>query len=117
MKKPKWVIEKEQARRKASAETVWLFGLHAVRDALLNPRRDRLRLVVTQNALDRLGDAVAASGLTPEITDPRRFDAPLDPESVHQGAALEVKPLHWGALTEVVLRPGAGAPRVVLLTA
>jgi len=115
MKKPKWVIEKEQARRKASAETVWLFGLHAVRDALLNPHRERLRLVVTQNALDRLGDAVAASGLTPEINDPRRFDAPLDPDSVHQGAALEVKPLHWGPLPEVVLRPGPAAPRVVLL--
>ncbi len=109
------MIEKEQARRKASAETVWLFGLHAVRDALLNPRRDRLRLVVTQNALDRLGDAVAASGLAPEICDPRRFDAPLDPDSVHQGAALEVKPLHWGPLPEVVLRPGPAAPRVVLL--
>jgi 23S rRNA (guanosine2251-2'-O)-methyltransferase len=119
MQKPKWVIEKEQARRKAAAETVWLFGLHAVRDALLNPRRDRLRLVVTPNALDRLGDAVAASGLAPEISDPRRFDAPLDPDSVHQGAALEVKPLDWGPLADVVLRPGdspaQGAPRVVLL--
>ncbi len=70
MKKPKWVIEKEQARRKASAETVWLFGLHAVRDALLNPRRDRLRLIVTQNALDRLGDAVAASALRPRSAIP-----------------------------------------------
>jgi 23S rRNA (guanosine2251-2'-O)-methyltransferase len=115
MKKPKWVIEKEQARRKAATDTVWLFGLHAVRDALLNPRRQRLRLVVTQNALDRLGDAVAAADIAPEICDPRRFAAPLDPDSVHQGAALEVKPLDWGPLSEVVLRPGTGAPRVVLL--
>ena len=34
MKKPTWVIEKEQAKRASAAETVWLFGLHAVRDAL-----------------------------------------------------------------------------------
>ncbi|MEL6167652.1 MAG: RNA methyltransferase [Pseudomonadota bacterium] len=96
MKKPAWVIEKEQARRKTASETVWLFGLHAVRDALSNPRRQRQRLVLTKNAADRLGDAVALGGLEPEIADPRRFPVPLDPGSVHQGAALEVRPLDWG---------------------
>ena len=96
MKKPPWVIEKERARRGAARETLWLFGLHAVRDALLNPARERLRLVVTRNALDRLGEAVA-QGPEPEIADPRRFPVPLDPGSVHQGAALEVRPLDWGA--------------------
>lgn len=102
MKKPKWVIEKEQARRGASQATLWLFGLHAVRDALENPAREKLRLVVTKNALDRLGDAVATSGLTPEISDPRKFAAPLDQGSVHQGAALEVRPLDWGPLEDLV---------------
>jgi hypothetical protein len=34
-------------------------GLHAVRDALLNPRREKLRLIVTKNAADKLADAVA----------------------------------------------------------
>ncbi|MCC7322162.1 MAG: 23S rRNA (guanosine(2251)-2'-O)-methyltransferase RlmB [Rubellimicrobium sp.] len=112
MKKPAWVIEKEQARRAAAAETVWLFGLHAVRDALLNPRRDRLRLIVTPNALEKLKDAVAIAAMTPEIVDPRRFSAPLDPGSVHQGAALEARPLAWGGLGEHAT--GAGA-RIVLL--
>ena len=59
MTKPKWVIDKERARKAARDETVWLFGLHAVRDALVNPRRDKLRLVLTRNAADRLGDALA----------------------------------------------------------
>ena len=114
MKKPDWVIDKERARRAAAAETVWLFGLHAVRDALMNPARQRLRLVATRNAADRLAEAIAAAGMTPEIVDPRRFDAPLAPDSVHQGAALEVRPLDWGGL-EAVAAAGAGRPLVVLL--
>jgi 23S rRNA (guanosine2251-2'-O)-methyltransferase len=112
-RKPKWVVEKEQSRKAVARDTVWLFGLHAVRDALRNPRRERLRLVVTQNAQDRLQEDIAVSGMTPEISDPRRFAAPLDPGSVHQGAALEVKPLEWGSLAGVVI--GAAVPRVILL--
>jgi len=115
MKKPKWVIEKEQARRASAAETVWLFGLHAVRDALLNPAREKLRLVVTRNAADRLADAITEAGMTPEIADPRRFPAPIDPGSVHQGAALEVKPLVWGALQDRCLAQEGQVPLVVLL--
>ncbi len=116
MKKPAWVIEKERARRAAAAETVWLFGLHAVRDALMNPAREKLRLVLTKNAADRLGDALAADGPAPEIVDPRKFDAhvPLGPDSVHQGAALEVKPLRWGGVEEICAA-GPGAALVVAL--
>ncbi|MEQ8257375.1 MAG: 23S rRNA (guanosine(2251)-2'-O)-methyltransferase RlmB [Roseovarius confluentis] len=114
-KKPKWVVEKEQAKKASAAETVWLFGLHAVRDALENPRREKLRLVVTKNAADKLSDAIAASGMEPEMADPRKFSAPLDPQSVHQGAALEVKPLDWGAMEDVCLGDGVRPPRVLLL--
>ncbi|SEP96704.1 23S rRNA (guanosine2251-2'-O)-methyltransferase [Loktanella sp. DSM 29012] len=115
MKKPKWVIAKEQGKRAAAAETVWLFGLHAVRDALLNPRRERLRLVVTQNALAKLQDAVTIAGIEPEICDPRKFAAPIDAGSVHQGAALEVKPLDWGSLQDIALGAGPEPARIVLL--
>jgi len=115
MKKPTWVIEKEQAKKAAKSETIWLFGLHAVRDALLNPNRQIERLVVTKNAADKLSDAIAQSGITPELSDPRKFAAPLDSGSVHQGAALEAKPLAWGSLEDVALAPGQGAPRLVLL--
>lgn len=115
MEKPKWVIEKEQAKRASAAETVWLFGLHAVRDALENPARKRLRLVVTRNALAKLEDAIAASGMEPEISDPRKFAAPIDAGSVHQGAALEVKPLNWGSLEDLALGDGPMPPRIVML--
>ncbi len=112
--KPKWVIEKEQTRRDEARATFWLFGLHAVRDALGNPCREKHRLVVTKNASDKLAPAIETSGLAPEIADPRRFDVPLDPGSVHQGAALEVSPLDWGPLDRIVTQ-GPGAPVFVLL--
>ncbi|MZR11723.1 23S rRNA (guanosine(2251)-2'-O)-methyltransferase RlmB [Maritimibacter sp. DP07] len=114
-KKPKWVVEKERSKRAAAAETLWLFGLHAVRDALVNPRREKLRLVVTKNAADKLADAIESAGLEPEIADPRKFPVPLDPGSVHQGAALEVKPLDWGPIDSVCMGDGETAPMVVLL--
>lgn len=112
-KKPKWVVEKEQAKKASGAETVWLFGLHAVRDALLNPKRKKLRLMVTLNAQGKLADAIAEAGIEPEIVDPRKFKAPIDPNSVHQGAVLEVKPLNWGGLSENCI--GAEVPRLLLL--
>lgn len=113
-KKPSWVIDKERAKRAAAAETVWLFGLHAVRDALMNARRVRLRLVLTLNAAERLGpEVIAAGGLEPEIADARKFPVPLDPSSVHQGAALEVKALDWGPVDEVLAGPEG--PRLVVL--
>ena len=113
MKKPKWVVAKEQDKRAQSRETVWLFGLHAVRDALQNPQREKLRLVVTLNAQAKLEEAIAQSGMAPEVVDPRKFSAPLDPGSVHQGAALEVKPLEWGRLEDVCI--GDVSPRVIML--
>lgn len=115
-KKPAWVVEKERSRRAAAAETLWLFGLHAVRDALSNPAREKLKLIVTKNAADKLGEAIAQAGIAPELADARRFPAPLEPQAVHQGAALEVRPLDWGSLEDICApRPGAPAPRVVLL--
>ena len=108
-KKPDWVIQKEKDRKPG---TVWLFGLHAVRDALENPRRQKLRLIATKNAVDRLGDSINKSGMLPEIADARKFPAPLDPSSVHQGAALEVKPLDWGQLGDLI---GDGPQTVLLL--
>lgn len=113
-KKPSWVVDKERGRKAEAKETVWLFGLHAVRDALLNPAREKLHLIVTRNALDKLEDAVAEAGIEPELVDARSFSAPIDEGSVHQGAAMEVRPLNWGKLADVAVS-GQGAPLVVLL--
>ena len=112
--KPDWVVDKERAKRAEARETIWLFGIHAVRDALVNPRREKLRLVLTKNAADRLAEAVAESGMTPEVVEPRKFSVPIAEDSVHQGAAVEVRPLNWGKLEDVAIT-GEGAPLVVCL--
>lgn len=114
-KKPIWIVEKERQRRAGADETVWLFGTHAVRDALVNPMRERLRLVLTKNAFDKLESEIKASGMEPEIVEPRNFKVPIDPQSVHQGAALEVKPLDWGDMSGVCAPRKDPAPRVVIL--
>jgi 23S rRNA (guanosine2251-2'-O)-methyltransferase len=115
MQKPTWVVEKERNKRLTALETFWIFGLHAVRDALLNPRRTKLRLVITKNAFDRLADAITGSDLIVEITDPRKFSVPIDLQSVHQGAALEVKALDWGPLTDLAAVSSGAAPVILLL--
>ena len=100
-KKPQWVVDKERDRKSAAAQTIWLFGLHAVRDALGNPKREKLRLMVTQNAHQKLEADIKAAGIEPEIYDPRKFKPPIDPSSVHQGAAIEVKALQWGDVMDM----------------
>lgn len=113
-KKPTWVVEKEREKRGETPVTVWLFGLHAVRDALMNPARVKHRLILTPNAQAKLEDAITAGNIEPEIQDPRKFSAPLDAQSVHQGAALEVDPLVWGSLSERCAPRGEN-PVVLLL--
>ena len=113
MKKPKWVVEKEQGKKVERDATVWLFGLHAVRDALMNSSRIKLRLILTLNAQIKLTEAIDYAGIIPDVVDARRFTAPIDPGSVHQGVALEVKPLDWGSLNDVAI--GEASPRLILL--
>jgi 23S rRNA (guanosine2251-2'-O)-methyltransferase len=114
-RKPAWIIAKERAAR-GGGDSVWLFGIHAVHDALANPARRCLRLVVTPNAAERLGALAGRPGVETRVADPRRFDAPLDPGSVHQGAALEALPLDWGDPDETCRpRPEDPAPVVVAL--
>ncbi|MBC6408683.1 MAG: RNA methyltransferase [Rhodobacteraceae bacterium] len=119
-RKPAWVIAKEQMRKTAAAQSLWLFGLHAVRGALLNPAREKLRLVATANAARKLADAIAMSGMTAEICDARRFTAPLDAQSVHQGVALWVRPLRWPPLETLCAPPAnpcaeTAPPRILAL--
>ncbi len=83
----------ETGRHRIGTPRYWLYGVHPVREAIGNPDRGKYRLVVTQNALNRLGECVSSSGLVPEVVPPRNFPVKFESGTSHQGCALLVDPL------------------------
>lgn len=88
---------------------VYLYGLHTVRAALDNPRREKRSLLVTPNALMRLGESGGIGDMRPVETTPRELDRLLGADAVHQGVALEVDPVGRFGLKDL------HAPRLVVL--
>jgi 23S rRNA (guanosine2251-2'-O)-methyltransferase len=80
---------------------VYLYGLHTVRAALDNPLRDKRALLATPNALLRLRETGAVSGVPITETTPKELDRLLGGEAVHQGVALEVEPVSRFGLNDV----------------
>jgi len=72
---------------------VYLYGLHTVRAALDNPRRDKRELLTTPNALARLRETGDIPRLKQREVTPRQLDEILGRDAVHQGVALEVAPV------------------------
>ncbi len=56
MKKPKWVVEKERLRKSEKEESFFLFGLHAVEDALFNPRRKKIAINTYKKCPSEVGE-------------------------------------------------------------
>jgi len=90
-----------------------IFGIHAVEAALLNHRRSIAKLFLTDNAERRLQQALSLRHLAHERVLPKDLDRRLGPDTVHQGALIEVEPLPEPALRDLA-RAGAGRPIVAL---
>lgn len=89
----------------------WLYGLHAVRAALANPERRRLRVLVSDPEL------VAGSpggGPALEVVRREELDRIL-PDRVHQGAALLTMPLPEADFEDAALPLPGRTNRVVVL--
>jgi 23S rRNA (guanosine2251-2'-O)-methyltransferase len=93
---------------------VRLFGLHAVEAALRNAGRPLNRLLLTENAENRLKDALSQRQAAPERVSPRDLDRILGPDTVHQGALLETEHLEEPLLADVAQRADAAGPLIVL---
>ena len=96
--------ERRRARRDAAKaargggkdddDQLYLYGIHTVRHALENPRRNKIRLLATKNALIRLElDPQLLASLAVEEALPRQLDQFVGPDAVHQGVVLETRPL------------------------
>lgn len=79
-----------------------LYGLHTVRNALLNPKRTKLKLFATTNGLNRLElDAESLSSLQIEEKSPRELDRMVGSDAVHQGVILHTEPLKPRSFAEL----------------
>ena len=79
-----------------------IFGVHAITEALANPRRQIKVLKCTRNALPRLQAALAARpDLTPELVHRKDLDRLTGPDAVHQGAVMMARPLKQPHLDKI----------------
>ena len=80
---------------------VYLYGIHTVRAALDNPRREKRLLLATPNALTRLKEGGPTGKLHVREVTPKELDKLLGAEAVHQGVALEVDPVSRFGLDDI----------------
>ena len=78
-----------------------IYGVHPVAEALKNPKRKIFSLKASKNAADRLGQEIAARGITPEIVHPNILDRALGADAVHQGLLMEARALAQPRLDEI----------------
>src|SRR5579883_3110013 len=96
-----------------SGSAYWIYGFHAVRSALANPRRVTTRCLATEAARLQLGNNVPG-GFRIEVCHPERLTQILPPGSVHQGVALLCEPLPAIDLDEVLDAAAPGTRRVAV---
>jgi 23S rRNA (guanosine2251-2'-O)-methyltransferase len=99
-------LREARVRGRDPRRPYWLYGAHAVRAALANPRRKLRRLLATREAAETLPPDV-----TPERAEPSAIAALLPPGAVHQGLAALVDPLSPPPLADAL----AVAPGPVLV--
>jgi 23S rRNA (guanosine2251-2'-O)-methyltransferase len=91
-----------------------LYGVHAVEAALRNPQRKIERLLMTENAENRLKEALNQRQLATERVSPRDLDRRLGPDTVHQGVLAEAEPLEEPVLADIAAKCGEAGPLVIL---
>jgi 23S rRNA (guanosine2251-2'-O)-methyltransferase len=93
-------------RRGAEISQDWLWGWHAVKAALANPRRAGFKRLLVNPARAHEVEADAARlGLRAEQLSPGELGQQLPPGAVHQGIALLADPLEPVAIEELAESP------------
>ena len=98
-----------------------LWGVHAVTEAWLNPKRNIFHFAATETALQEFQETLAKGrelGLkrpTPEIAERYAIDKLLPPGSVHQGLILDAAPLQEVFVQDFAVRASTMERAVVLI--
>lgn len=83
---------------------LWLYGIHAVRSALSNPKRFVRRALVTERAAEEIG-AKLLGRVKHELTDLHGISRILPDGAVHQGVAVLCEPLPRVELDSILEQP------------
>lgn len=104
-----------ERREKRDDDTVRLFGTHAVEAALANEARSIDKLMMTENAENKLHALVVRRGVAPERVSPRDLDRLLGPDTVHQGVMLQTKLLEEPVLEDIAETAASGGGPIIVL--
>ncbi|MBI3675588.1 MAG: 23S rRNA (guanosine(2251)-2'-O)-methyltransferase RlmB, partial [Proteobacteria bacterium] len=93
---------------------MWIYGLHAVRAALANPKRNVRRAVLTSRAAEEIGKPLLGR-VRHETLDNDGVGRLLPAGAVHQGAALLCDPLPSRDIEEAIGTAGESRRLVLVL--
>ena len=93
---------------------MWLYGLHAVRAALSNPKRFVRRAVLTERAAEEIGPRLLGR-VKHEVTDLHAISRMLPDGAVHQGIVVLCEPLPRLDLESVLEQSRGRRRRIVLV--
>lgn len=78
---------------------IYIYGHHSVVDALLNPKREKIELLGTKEALENIEKTIP-TGLKKRIIQKQELDS-LSERGLHQGLVLKARPLSPPFLDEI----------------
>jgi 23S rRNA (guanosine2251-2'-O)-methyltransferase len=98
---------------KLDRNLMWIYGKHAIKAALCNPRRKVLRLIALESFKNFPIECEKLS-LKPEIVDRNFFNAIFGKDAIHQGCAIQVKKLPDCSIEELASDESDNRPFVFL---
>ncbi len=90
----------------------WIWGFHAAKAALSNPKRTIHDIVITQKMSERL--EFGAKSPSPRFALPSEIDRMLPKGAVHQGVALRAAPLEWPDISDIAAQADDDALILIL---
>lgn len=104
---------KKQAPKKKIAANIW--GIHAVREAWLNPERKVRGLYITEQVLKSFEDILPERKTPPSIIDKKELGRLLPDGAVHQGIALHTEPLEEVFVQDMIIKTRDKDNAVILM--